>query len=355
MPILYKYRPCFYKKTTRTVFILLYGYIKGYSTTIYRGQIVNRRTFTGALPALAVAGTAGAAIVETSDTAEPFRLMYAPGFRHFVHTAGKDPLDQIQFMYDNGFRAIEDNGMMNRDPVLQQKVGNKLAQLGMTMGVFVTGFGMYSHMLTSNIMGDKSSGKGISPDPAAVRARLKNICEQAVETSKRIHARWTTVVLGAHNPNLDYDYQFANVVDHLKFCAEIMEPHGLVMVMEPLNYMDHPGVFLRTVPQAYAIAKAVDSPSCKILNDLYHQQIEIGNLINNIDRAWDETAYFQVGDVPGRKEPTTGEIHYRNIFKHLYEKGYQGVVGMEHGISQPGIEGEQRLIQAYREVDNFKI
>lgn len=304
---------------------------------------------------MAAVGTAAISKAEPVSASAPFKLNYAPGFRHFANSAGKDPLDQIQFMHNNGFRGIEDNGMMKKDPALQQKIGNKLASLNMTMGVFVTGFGMYTNMLTSNIVGDKNRGKGVSVDKKAVRAELKKTCEQAIETSKRVNAKWTTIVLGAENTNLDYDYQFANVVDNLRYCSELMEPHGLVMVMEPLNYMNHPGVFLKTVPQAYAIARAVNSPSCKILNDLYHQQIEIGNLINNIDRAWDETAYIQVGDVPGRKEPTTGEINYKNVFKHLYDKGYKGIVGMEHGNSLPGAEGEQRLIQAYREVDDFEI
>ncbi|QBG47908.1 xylose isomerase [Verrucomicrobia bacterium S94] len=317
---------------------------------------MNRRSF-GAAGALLAAGTAASGIsgTETDSPGQVFRMNYAPGFRHFVHSAGKDPLDQIQFMYDHGFRAIEDNGMMNRPPELQQKIGDRLAALDMTMGVFVTGFGMNSLMLTSNIMGDKYRGKGITPDKKAVRAELKKNCEKAITTAKRVNARWTTVVLGAYNPNLNAEYQFANVVENLRFCSELMEPHGLIMVMEPLNYINHPGVFLKTVPQAYAIAKAVDSPSCKILDDLYHEQIQNGNLIHNLDRAWDEIAYIQVGDVPGRKEPTTGEINYKNIFQHLHQKGYKGIIGMEHGISRPGIEGERSLIQAYREVDNFEL
>ncbi|MDZ8119540.1 hydroxypyruvate isomerase family protein [Pontiella agarivorans] len=315
---------------------------------------MNRRTF-GTVAAAGTAGLSAFANQATSAAAPPFKLNYAPGFRHFVHSAGKDPLDQIQFMYDHGFRAIEDNGMMKKPPQLQQKIGDRLSALGMTMGVFVTGFGMNSQMLTSNIVGDKYRGKGISPNKKSVQAELKKMCEQSIETAKRVNARWTTIVLGAHNPNLNYEYQFANVVENLKFCAELMEPHGLIMVMEPLNYMNHPGVFLKTVAQAYTIAKAVGSPSCKILSDLYHEQIQNGNLINNIDRAWDEIAYFQVADVPGRKEPTTGEINYKNIFRHLHQKGYKGLIGMEHGISRSGIEGEQRLIQTYREVDSFKI
>ncbi len=297
-------------------------------------------------------GAAGLATTASAQATAPFKLNYAPHVGQFKNSAGADPLDQIKFMHDNGFRAIEDNGMMNKPPELQSKIGAQLAALDMTMGVFVLGFGMNSYMMTTNLTGDNMKG---TADSKAVREALKAECEKGLETQKRVNAKWCTVVLGAHNPNLDYDYQFANVVENLKFCCGLLEPAGLVMVLEPLNHMNHPGVFLKTVPQAYAICKAVGSPSCKILNDLYHQQIEIGNLINNIDQAWDETAYIQVGDVPGRKEPTTGEINYRNVFKHLYDKGYKGIIGMEHGISQKGADGEQRLIQAYREVDDFAV
>ncbi len=91
------------------------------------------------------------------------------------------------------------------------------------------------------------------------------------------------------------------------------------------------------------ICKAVDPPSCRLINDLYHQQITEGNLLPNIDMAWDYIASFHVGDHPGRNEPGTGEINYRNIFRHIYNKGYDGVIGMEHRRSIPGIEGEKAL------------
>jgi hydroxypyruvate isomerase len=149
-------------------------------------------------------------------------------------------------------------------------------------------------------------------------------------------------------------YQTANVIELLRRCAEIFEPHGMVMVLEPLNWFaNHGGVFLQGSPQAYALCKAVDSPSCKILFDIYHQQITEGNLIVNIDQCWDEIGYFQSGDNPGRKEPGTGEINYLNVFKHIHSKGFDGIVGMEHGNSKPGKEGDMAVIEAYREVDQF--
>ncbi len=177
--------------------------------------------------------------------------------------------------------------------------------------------------------------------------------EESVEVAKRVNATWMTVVPGHVDLRKDMGYQTANVVETLRRASAILEPHGLVMVLEPLNPRDHPGLFLTEMAQAYNICRAVDSPACKILDDLYHQQITEGNLIPNIDAAWDEIAYFQIGDNPGRKEPTTGEVNYLNVFKHIHDKGFTGVMGMEHGNSQPGKDGERDVINAYRSVDAF--
>ena len=162
-----------------------------------------------------------------------------------------------------------------------------------------------------------------------------------------------TVVPGHVDLRQNMAYQTANVVETLKQACAILEPHGLVMVLEPLNFRNHPGLFLSESPQAYQICKAVNSPSCKILFDIYHQQIQEGNLLPNIEKCWDEIAYFQIGDNPGRNEPTTGEINYKNVFKYIHSKGYNGVLGMEHGNSVEGKSGEQRVIEAYIESDSF--
>ena len=291
------------------------------------------------------AGLAAAALTAASRAANApkFRLKYAPHPGMFKEHAGENVLDQIQFAADQGFTAWEDNSA-NLRPVDEQKaIGKKLEQLGMTMGVFVSyGRGRFeqSDFVTNT---DK-----------AYQDTLKTEMREAVEAAKRLNARWTTVVPGAVNQKLDPGYQTANCITNLKAMCEVCEPAGLVMVLEPLNwYANHPGLFLRGVPQAYAICKGVGSPSCKILDDLYHQQIDIGNLIPNMEMAWDEIAYIQIGDNPGRKEPTTGEIHYKNIFRWIHRKGFDGVLGMEHGNSQPGKAGEQAVIAAYREVDGF--
>ena len=187
-----------------------------------------------------------------------------------------------------------------------------------------------------------------------LRAQFLKEIEESVEVAKRVNATWMTVVPGHVDMRLKPEYQASNVIESLKMAVEILEPHNFVMVLEPLNFYNHPGLFLERIAQAYEICKAVDSPSCKILDDLYHQQVTEGNLIPNIDLAWEEIAYFQIGDNPGRNEPTTGEINYKNVFNHIDTKGYKGILGMEHGISRPGKEGEEALIKAYRTVDSFK-
>jgi hydroxypyruvate isomerase len=301
--------------------------------------MMRRSFFTAAVAgAAALAGSAKG----QSNNAK-FKLKYGPHAGMFKESAGEDMLDQIKFSADQGFTAWEDNGAMRRPAELQTKIGETLQNLGMTMGVFVS-FGSAS---------GQESDVVTNTDPE-YREGLRKAMREAIETAKRVGAKWTTVVPNAVNPKLDPGYQLANCIENLKVMAEVCEPARLVMVLEPLNwYTNHPRLFLRSVPQAYAICKAVNSPSCKILNDLYHQQIDVGNLIPNLEMAWDETPYIQVGDNPGRKEPTTGEINYKNIFKWLHEKRFDGVVGMEHGNSKPGKEGEMAVIAAYREVDSF--
>ena len=275
----------------------------------------------------------------SSEDNKPFQCNYGIHDGMFKNHAGPDFIDQIKFAHSVGFRAIEDNGMMSRTPEQQQKIGDTLAQLGMSMGVFVNQFDNWP-VKTSMTSGNKEW-----------RDKFIQYCKTSVEVAKRCHAKWITVVPGNYERSLTENFQTANVIECMRRGAEILEPHGLVMVMEPLS--DTPDLFLRRSDQTYVICKAVNSPSCKILFDMYHMQRNQGDMIANIDKAWDEIAYFQIGDNPGRKEPGTGEMNYKNIFKHIKAKGFTGVYGMEHGNASPGKEGELALIKAYREADSF--
>lgn len=308
---------------------------------------MQRRTFLGSALGLAATAAVPAASrpTPTPDRAstrrgEPFQLLYAPHFGMFANHC-KDLEDQLQFAADEGFRAWEDNGMPGRDGATQERLGKKMAQLGITMGVFVAHADFSAPTFAA---GKKDHAERVLADLGKAEA-----------IARRVGARWCTVVPGVVEPRLEPGYQTANVVDLLKRCCEVLEAakSDLVMVLEPLNFRDHPNLFLTKIAQGYAICRAVGSPHCKLLDDLYHQQVTEGNLIPNLDRAWDEIAYFQVGDNPGRCEPGTGEVNYRNVFRHIHGKGFRGVVGMEHGNAEGGKEGERKLIERYRAADAF--
>ncbi|BAO76125.1 hydroxypyruvate isomerase family protein [Winogradskyella sp. PG-2] len=293
--------------------------------------------------ALAVAATSAIpsrVFASSSQKPDHFKLDFAPHEGMFKAHASENLFDQIRFMHQMGFRSYEDNEMRHR-PIDEQKAISSLMQgLNMRMGVFVA----------HKIYWDKPN---LASGDKTYRLEFLDDIKNSIEVAKRINAKWMTVVPGHVDLRLDDDYQTANVIESLKQASSLLEPHGIVMVLEPLNFRDHPGLFLSESPQAYQICKAVDSPSCKILFDIYHQQIQEGNLIPNIEATWDEIGYFQIGDNPGRNEPSTGEINYKNVFKHIYDKGYKGILGMEHGNSIDGKKGELSVIEAYKNASNF--
>lgn len=303
---------------------------------------MKRRKFIqgAALSGTAVALGGAPVLASTAPNAKRFRLDYAPHLGMFEASAGKDPIAQLHYMADQGFRAFEDNELKGRPLSLQENMARVLKERGMRMGVFV------AHEISWQ-KPDLVTGK------KDIQQKFLKEIEDSVAVAKRMNAKWMTVVPGPADPGLSEGYQTANLVTLLKEASAILEPHGLVMVLEPLNFRNHPGLFLTRSPQAYQICKAVDSPACKILFDIYHQQIQEGNLIPNIEASWDEIAYFQIGDNPGRNEPTTGEINYRNVFKFIHDKGYTGILGMEHGNSKAGKDGEAAVIRAYRTSDQF--
>lgn len=307
-----------------------------------RRSFVKKNIAASALLGLGVTGVYASKLdnQKNSISKNNFNLNYAPHLGMFQAHAGSDPVDQLNFMADNGFLAFEDNEMRGRSAAVQEKMAGTMSSRNMTMGVFVA----------HDIYWTKPN---LTSGDSVLREEFLKQIRESVEVAKRVNAKWMTVVPGYVDKRKNMQYQTVNVIESLKRASEILEPHGIIMVLEPLNFRDHPGQFLSESPQGYQICKAVDSPSCKILFDIYHQQIQEGNLIPNIEASWDEIAYFQVGDNPGRKEPTTGEINYNNVFKFIHSKGFNGVIGMEHGNSGEGKQGELAVIEAYKKSDNF--
>ncbi|MBN1126751.1 MAG: TIM barrel protein [Sedimentisphaerales bacterium] len=304
---------------------------------------MDRRSFLASSLAAGAAFSVGTAAVSAQgkSNSAKFKLRYGPGFGTFQAHVGKDIIDNIKFAADQGFTAMFDNGLMGKSPEQQEKIAAEMNKLDMKLGPFV----LYPNFGDSDLM----VGKRESIDA------FLNKVKEGLQTCKRTGCKQMLVVPGKVDQRLEVEYQTANLIEVLRRTCEIVEKENVVIVLEPLNRRDHPGQFLYGIPQTYMICKGVNHPCCKIVDDMYHQQITEGNIIPNIDRAWDQIAAFHIGDNPGRREPGTGEINYQNVFKHIHSKGYDGVLCCEHGKSKGGKEGEIAFIEAYRWADNFQV
>ncbi|WP_454882914.1 hydroxypyruvate isomerase family protein [Sphingomonas oryzagri] len=289
-----------------------------------------------------LAGIGAAAIASTgratSNTAR-FSLKFAPHEGSFA-TRG-NLVEQIAYAADQGFTAWEDNEAASRPVAQQEAMAKALRQHGMTMGVLVASMPEWSQYRPLLGSGDRAEQDTLLAD-----------IRRSIDVAKRLDARWMTVVTGFMDPKVPVDIQTARIIDVMRRAGDIAAQHDVVLVMEPLNTItNHPNIFMRTIPQGFAMATAVNNPAIKVLADLYHAQIQAGNLIPTLEICWDQIAYIQFGDNPGRLEPGTGEINYHNVVRWLRARRYAGVIGMEHGNSLDGRAGEDRLIAAYRAID----
>jgi hydroxypyruvate isomerase len=226
---------------------------------------MNRREFVKGTAA-AAAATAALSIVPDAmargvasspvKTAPPkFKLRYAFDAGQFSNHAPGGVIDELKFAADQGFTAMEDNRMKGRPPAEQDAIAKEMQRLGMTMGIFIlnaqTGF--------------KPGGSLTTGKPEERDAFLAEV-KSSIEVAKRVNAKWLTSLVGNADPKLPFGYQMANVTDCLRRASELLEPHGIVMVFEPLNVIEnHPGFFLHSNDGMYSLMKAVKSPSCKLL------------------------------------------------------------------------------------------
>jgi hydroxypyruvate isomerase len=253
----------------------------------------------------------------------------------FVHHAGPDPIEQLKFIAGQGFGAVEDNNLLDRPREVQERMGAEMARLEIQMGCFVA-FGRELRPTPTFVRNDPE-----------VRAHILAQLDAALEAASRVGGRWITTVCGVPDPELPWAYQFANAIDNLKLCAERAHAAGVTLLMESTNRRATPGTFINSIKDAYLAVHSVPSPGLKLLFDVGHVQVEDGDLIKNMERCWDEIAYFQLADNPGRREPGSGEINFVNLLRRIHRKGFQGILGMEHLVSGAGRAGEEAVIRTY--------
>ena len=174
---------------------------------------------------------------------------------------------------------------------------------------------------------------------------------ETVNAAVKLGVKQVVAVSGNERHDVERYTCHHNVVKALTRVAPIAEEAGVTIVLEPLNILvDHMGYYLVTSKEGFDMIREIDSPAVKLLFDVYHQQISEGNLINNIKNNVDLIGHIHLGDVPGRKEPGTGEINYRNVFKAICESGYDKYCALECGLTtdlDTGVKNMKALIEGY--------
>ncbi len=152
-----------------------------------------------------------------------------------------------------------------------------------------------------------------------------------IEAAHQVGCNRLEVLTGNTLPGVPRETQMANCVETLKAAAPALEGNGMTAVVELLNStVDHPDYFLNTVEDGVAMVRRTGSPNVKLLLDIYHVQVMQGNVIQRIRDSFAEVGQYHFADVPGRHEPGTGEINYRNVFRAIYDLGYDGFITAEY-------------------------
>jgi hydroxypyruvate isomerase len=256
----------------------------------------------------------------------------------FANSAGSaDPIEQIRYAASVGFGGVEDNSAKTRTPEMQERMGAELARLGLEMGCFVNNPTRWNQPLW-----------GRSDDEA--RGLLADDIDASIETAKRLNGRVATVVSG-RDPAIPLAFQLANMVENLKRFGDVAARAGLTLAVETVDNERWPGMLLNHIADAYAVVRAVDNPAVMLLFDVGHVQAMDGQILDNLARTWDRIAVIQAADIPSRFELGSGELNWTNILRFIRDRGYTGLVELEHVNSTPGTDGERIMMDRLRAID----
>lgn len=166
----------------------------------------------------------------------------------------------------------------------------------------------------------------------------------ACDAARAIDCRMLTVVAGDDQPGMTREAMHEQVIRTLRRAAPAAEAREVTLMLEPMNRRDHPGHCLYGSEAGLRICRAVDSPRVKLNWDLYHMQVEEGDLCLRLRESFDAVAYLQLADHPGRHEPGTGEIQYARVFREAMDLGYREPIGLEC-LPRDGEEAAARRIR----------
>lgn len=250
----------------------------------------------------------------------------APGYRLSIrveHLFRGLPLEkQMEKVAAAQYQGFEFGDWRAVDPVAITRLKNKLG------------------LECACIVGNKGvNPKGMTLTDERDREGFLAEIKASAEAALRFETKRIVVLTGNEMPMRSRAAQHKSIVEGLKAAHDVVAPRGITMILEPLNTLvNHMGYYLDHTAEAFQIVREVNSPYLKILFDIYHVQIMEGNLIETIRNNIAAIGHFHVGDVPGRHEPGTGEIDYRNVFKAIHAAGFKDFVAMEYDPSGDALQ-----------------
>ena len=167
-------------------------------------------------------------------------------------------------------------------------------------------------------------------DPAQRPNLLKEVQKQ-LGFARKLEVPMALLMAGDAIAGRTYKEQWDSLVEGAKRCGDLAAKAGITLIVEPLNTkVNHKGYFLDSCVEGLRLIKEVDHPHVRLLFDIYHEQVQVGNVIRTIQLAASYVKVFHVADNPGRNDPGTGEMNYDNIYKAIQKTGYENYITMEY-------------------------
>lgn len=254
---------------------------------------------------------------------------------------GSDWYNRVELGYRYGFDGVEQLGWLGLD---FDKAKKTLDETGVTSTAII----IQSANQEYNSTIQWSHGM-VWED---TRKPFVEAFRESVAAAKAMNVPNIIATTGNERFDVSREEQFEICVKTLSEMSHIAEEEGIMIVLEPLNVLvNHKGYFLVTTEEAVRMLKAVDSKNCKLLFDIYHQQISEGNVIRNITENIDMIGHFHIADNPGRNQPGTGELNYKNIFKAIQNTGYDRWLAFECGrtVEVPDLVRDMHVL-----IDEFR-
>lgn len=155
--------------------------------------------------------------------------------------------------------------------------------------------------------------------------------DRAIRYARVLECSRINCLAGIRPDSLDEAPAWQTLVSNVDYAASRLADEGITLCLEAINSrVDIPGFFLDTSARVMQVIEAVDADNVRLQYDLYHMQVMEGDPIRTVECLLPWIGHIQFADNPGRHEPGTGEINFRNVFAALDRLGYGGWVGAEY-------------------------